>query len=150
VLKEVKNNMRMFFTFSYFTFLLIISGDTFHEVFNDFTKFRVATNAFFLESSTYVTIDWDNKDIAGKRKVRANLLLKLKDGFGDIGDIEANKFIKSKYKRFGSFDISLLVENKTLFGMKKQILDLRLEKKNVISHTSTSLLVEEENGTNRE
>jgi hypothetical protein len=150
VLKEVKNNMRMFFTFSYFSFLLIISGDTFHEVFNDFMKFRVATNAFFLESSTYVTIDWDNKDIAGKRKIRANLLLKLNDGFGDIGDIKTNKFIKSKYMRFGSFDISLLVENETLFGMKKQILDLRRDKKKVIAHTSTSLLMEEENGTSRE
>lgn len=149
VLKEVKkNNMRMFVSFSYFTFLLIISGSTFYEVANDFLEFRKATKEFFSESSTYVAIDWDEADISVERKIKANVLLKLKDGFGDFHDRERDMFIKSKYKRFGSFDISLLVEEKSLFEMKKRILELRDIKK--ISHTSTSLLMEDENGTNRE
>jgi hypothetical protein len=149
VLREVKkNNRRILVSFSYFTFLLIISGDTFHKVFDDFMEFRKVTKNFFLESSTYVAVDWENKDKPGEKNIKANLLLKLKDGFGEIDDIRLDKFIKSKYKRFGSFDISLLVEEETLFEMKSKILKLRKNKK--ISHTSASILMEEENGTNGE
>jgi hypothetical protein len=150
VLAEVKNNMRLFVTFSYFSFLLIVSGDTFDEVFKDFLEFRKATKNSFLESSTYVAIDWDNKDKKGKRNICASMLLKLNDGFGDLGDVKGNMSIKTKYKRFGSFDFSLLVEAETLYALKDDILTFREKYKEKISHTATSLLMEEKNGTSRE
>jgi len=151
VLAQVKENMRLLFSSSYFTFLLVIAGDTFYNVFDDFTKFRENTKVFLSESSTHVAIDWKNEDKPSEdRKINANMLLKLKEGFGDIDDMKGDEFIKSKNKRFGSFDISLVVEAETLFDMKKRILDLRAQYKNEIAHTSTSLLItEEKNGTSR-
>lgn len=148
VLAQVNENMRLLFSSSYFTFLLIIAGDTFYNVFDDFMNFRENTNDFFMESSTHVAIDWENEDKPSKdRKINANVLVKLKDGFGDI-DIELGEFIKSKNKRFGSFDISLLVEDETLWKIKQKILKLRENRK--ISHTSTSLLITEvKNGSSR-
>jgi len=143
VLKEVKDNMRLLFSSSYFTFLLIISGDNFYNVFDDFTIFREKTKDFFLESSTHVAIDWERKDKSfGEKKIEANILLKLKEGFGDIDNMKKDEFIKSKNKRFGSFDISLLVEDETLWEMKQKILNLRKNHEKRISHTSTSLLIE--------
>lgn len=150
VLAQVNESMRLFFSSSYFTFLLIIAGDTFYKVFDDFMNFRENTKDFFMESSTHVAIDWKNADKPfGDEKIEANVLVKLKDGFGSI-DIELDEFIKSKNKRFGSFDVSLLVEAETLFEMKKRILDLRAQYKKEIAHTSTSLLITEvKNGTSR-
>jgi hypothetical protein len=146
VLAQVKENMRLFFSSSYFTFLLVIAGNTFYNVFDDFTEFRENTKDFFSESSTHVAIDWKNEDKSYKdRKINANVLIKLKEGFGDIDDIKVDEFIKSINKRFGSFDISLLVAEGTLSEMKKKILKLRENRK--ISHTSTSLLMERENET---
>jgi len=143
VLKEVKENMRLLFSSSYFSFLLIISGSSFYEVFDEFSKFRENTKDFFLESSTYVAIDWKKEDKpSGMKKIEANLFLRVKEGFGDIDDIEIDEFVKSKNKRFGSFDLSLLVEDETLWKMKQKILGLRKKYKDMISHTSTSLLIE--------
>lgn len=150
VLAEVKNNMRLFVTFSYFTFLLVVSGDTFYKVFDDFTKFREATKNSFLESSTYVAIDWDNEDKPGERNICASMLLRLKDGFGDMGDVREDRFIKTIYKRFGSFDFSLLVEAETLYELKNNILRFREKNNEKISHTATSVLMEEKNETSRE
>ena len=151
VLAQVKENMRLLFSSSYFTFLLVIAGDNFYNVFDNFTKFRENTKVFFSESSAHVAINWKNGDKPSEdRKISANMLIKLKDGFGDIDDIKEDKFIKSKNRRFGSFDISLLAEAETLFDMKKRILDLRAQYKNEIAHTSTSLLITEvKNGTSR-
>jgi hypothetical protein len=149
VLQEVKDNMRLLFSSSYFTFLLIISGNNFFNVFDDFTNFRENTVDFFYDSSTYVTIEWDKEDKPlGDRKIQANVLLKLEDGFGDIEDIKRGNFIKHKWKRFGSFDISLLIEADTLFEMKEKIYEVRSNEK--VSHTSTPLLVEVENETNED
>lgn len=148
VLKEVTENMRLFFSSSYFTFLLIISGDTFYRVFDVFREFRENTKDSFSESSTHVAIDWENEDKSSEEKINANVLIKLKEGFGDINDIKVDEFIKSKNKRFGSFDISLLAEAETLSDMKQKILKLRENRR--ISHTSTSLLImEAKNGTSR-
>jgi hypothetical protein len=149
VLAQVKENMRLLFSSSYFTFLLVIAGDTFYNVFDDFTEFRENTKVFFSESSTHVAIDWENEDKPSKdRKINANVLIKLKEGFGDIDDIKEDEFIKSKNKRFGSFDVSLLVEEGTLSEMKKEILELRAQYEKEIAHTSTSLLITEaKNGT---
>jgi len=150
VLAQVKENMRLLFSSSYFTFLLVIAGDTFYNVFDDFTKFRENTKEFFSESSTHVAIDWKNEDRPSEdRKIEANVLVKLKDGFGDIDDIKEDEFIKSEYKRFGSFDFSLLVEDETLWEMKRKILILRELYGKKIAHTSTSLLMERENETTR-
>lgn len=148
VLAQVKENMRLLFSSSYFTFLLVIAGDTFYNVFDDFTKFRENTKEFFTESSTHVAIDWKNEDRPSEdRKIEANVLVKLKDGFGDIEGIKEDEFVKSKYKRFGSFDFSLLVEDETLWEMKRKILILRELYGKKIAHTSTSLLMERENET---
>lgn len=151
VLAQVNENMRLLFSSSYFTFLLVIAGDTFYKVFDVFRKFRENTSDFFLESSTHVAIDWENENKPSEdRKINANVLIKLKEGFGDIDDVKVDEFIRSKKKRFGSFDISLLVEAETLFDMKKRILDLRAQYKNEIAHTSTALLITEaKNGTSR-
>lgn len=148
-LKEVKDNMRLLFSSSYFTFLLIISGDTFYDVFNDFKTFRENTKNSFAESSTYVTINWNSNikdNPSGDRKIQANVFLRLKKGFGDLEEIGCDDVIKCKYKRFGSFDLSLLLETETLSQMKEKIFELRDNDK--ISHTSTALLMEVENERN--
>jgi hypothetical protein len=152
ILGEVKDNMGLFFSSSYFAFLLVISGNNFYNVFDDFSKFRESTKEFFLESSTYVAIDWKKEDIpSDKKKIEANVFLKLKDGFGNIEDIVRDDFIRSKYKRFGSFDFSLLVEDETLWEMKRKILKLRELYGKKIAHTTTSLLIEEvKNGADRQ
>jgi len=99
VLAQVNANMRLLFSSSYFTFLLVIAGDTFYNAFDDFTEFRENTKDFFMESSTHVAIDWENGDKTfGDKKIEANVLLKLKEGFGDIDDIKVDEFIKLKIR----------------------------------------------------
>jgi len=68
ILEEVKDNMGLFFSSSYFAFLLVISGNNFYDVFDDFSKFRESSKEFFLESSTYVAIDWEKEDIPSDKK----------------------------------------------------------------------------------
>ncbi len=146
-LKSINGSASLFFSLSNYSFLLMISGNKFCKMFDEFMKFRAMTKDVFLESCTYVAIGIDKngemlKDLkCDNKKIKAYIFLKLKDGFGDI-NIQEGGIIKSIDKRFGWSDISLEVEAYTLYEIKRKILDLREKYRDQISNTSTLILPE--------
>ena len=143
-LTGIAGDANLFFSSSNYTFLLMISGNMFCKMFEQFMEFREETQDSFLESCSYVAIGWDKEDhqCEDGRSIRGYVFVKLKDGFGDSG-MKEEGIIKSVYKRFGWSDISLEVEAPTLHEMKRKILELRKNYGNVI-YTSTLLLPERE------
>ncbi len=144
---EMKDSeAELYWTASSYSFLLTVSGDSFHNMFSKVSEFRDLTEDYFSDSCSYVGLEWEGEEnkVEGDT-IKALTFVKLSSGYGELElkpeDILLGWNKRTMSKRLGWSDISLEISKPTLREIKEAILDLRKNHKEEGDILSTSTLL---------
>ncbi len=140
------SEMRLLWNASAYSFLLIVTGDSFNDIFIKIEKFREKTEHTFSESFTYIGLAWEGDEKVHEKEIKALTFIKLRSGHGDLELTKEDRASgwnpKNMDKRLGWSDISFEISGDKLRDIKEAILKLRqnhCERKDIVG-TSTLIL----------